>query len=1489
MNMKDFKKSLSRLGKSLAPRKGKKGASLAFVMAIGAALVIWVTCIMPLMATTGTVAYQTQGKQATYLGSRSAIEFCKSELENIVKTSVPYTFAVKELNNGTFEAIPKYTNTSGQVSVSGTYSGLINIHAGTADATDDRKDVPTSNDVVAICAVVESIGGDYKIDITTWNNCEKGLTYSVTFTPDGNLLIFPEAYGDKQALPLSDFVLVDGQLGNTTVWNSTITVGNSTTRNFTETLMPWILPSSDEYSTNYANARGYPSAFKTTAEPATYNDVPYVGNPIPDLRTSDEWSEPYGVEKENQNGGSIWYTVANGKVRVYLYTHSTQEITDQCQVYFNGKHYPDKSVPTTSGVYQVTIDYTGTGSTFVKGKVNILPAKGIVMPKLYKVAAATTGKHQLTDEEKKIKVSAVDPEWIKDSSGKNTNQYNTVKVTLSGSSDGLLYGCVYIDSDGKSVVQWSPDNFFTGLDKNTSYFFYVCRPASIENGQFIESSDVECIGRIFPNKGVAKMTEGNFLIMTNDSNANTLKYDLNVTKTNSYVDDGYIVANVANNDDTFFTDYTWKVIGSDLGWNFINKQSQYLDLYAEPYTIWGVVVGYHNYKAQLTSTSILLNVSHNGENATVSRYLDGGSIFGYDIDTTVYLDLSKSSKGNEKSATVKLVQIPSYPETPKLDISYELKDYTMTTGNSVFQHVATNLNPADTLNSIFVNTTKYTYSDNSNLLPGIYQVAVSTDTISDTLPKNLVINKAAQTAASTVITVTPVDSTKLTDQYERMYADMMVKVTASNLDTMYGNLYIGYRLASEAETEYRWFPADSSNSHTFCLEYGDYIFAAKYTGDSVYTSSIFPAEDAVRENREAYIYTISPQPITLDQSDAVKFEYTNSNGSGVVVWYKLPDNVNPSRVKLVYGVPTSDDGKSIRWQATQTSDCVWYGVVVLNSNYGGPDFSDLSHALKLPSPIAITNANGHQSSIIRGSSMYFMGGRSNKPSIDTWGNDIFLTSDIVVLSSEIVHSAGEDGQKTGRVIVEPYTPNDGTNYTLLYNPTDRVIIVGTANLAPDTFYKVDAGKDLCTLTDAYLSRNGRTLGTTRSAAVTHQFTLSMGAFPEINLDIAYANETQLSYIISSETVGWTDKGKLRNTSTLSNYAKYAVCTFVHEITSSAHQDDYKANRILIAAETTTGYKDMIVPYSVSFTVRYLSIDAEHVTQQNSSYFKVHNLGEDESFIEQILNLLKLNSFSSKSLQVDFERFTIITPGAMDGIAKQIYRYESGTDLFTGASKYEKLLTDYSLTEIKNMFGVATTGAYIVDRYISITPVDGEGSTLNVSTALSSRLSIYANYIHIDDKLKEIKFESYIWGGSNQDIVISSQEGGYGDNEYLAFFRNNSSEKYKGTLVYLEGPLKVTFADSFLGFDTNKSEFNLGKGFYYIYATTDGTSITRLTNLFTGTNLNDNTEKKPYKIAEESLKDYAVYVDKDGNLTNAYVDTGLEGSGGIGGFSGGKVE
>jgi hypothetical protein len=168
-------------------------------MMIGAVLVIWVMCIMPLMTATGTAAYKTQGNYDDYLQSRSAIEFCKSELEKIVEEKIPYTFAVTGDLNGGFQAVAKWNDTG--ISVRGEYSALVT----SPDSLNDRKDYPTSDSVRAICAVEPNHENPniYDIVITTYHNCEKGMTYTATFTPKGSLLIHPEAYKQNQEFQIN--------------------------------------------------------------------------------------------------------------------------------------------------------------------------------------------------------------------------------------------------------------------------------------------------------------------------------------------------------------------------------------------------------------------------------------------------------------------------------------------------------------------------------------------------------------------------------------------------------------------------------------------------------------------------------------------------------------------------------------------------------------------------------------------------------------------------------------------------------------------------------------------------------------------------------------------------------------------------------------------------------------------------------------------------------------------------------------------------------------------------------------------------------------------------------------------------------------------------------------------------------------------------------------------------------------------------------------
>ena len=1490
MNMKDFKKSLSRLGKSLAPRKGKKGASLAFVMAIGAALVIWVTCIMPLMATTGTVAYETQDKQAIYLSSRSSIEYCKSELENIVKTSLPYTFAVLQNDDGTYRAVKKYSNTEANNGVSLEYSNCVEIHAGGELANDDRNDTAKVNSVAAICAV-ERVGSVYEVVITTWHECLKQMTYRVDFEPKGNLLIFPEAYGAKQALPLSDFVIVDGQMGAYQLWKSNITMDNATNLgSIVENLQPWILPSSSQWSANYANSGEYPAVFKNTVLPATENQNgegggPVVGDPIDEGLTDEVWIEPVAVPSQANISGSIWYVQnTNGSISVKMYTTEVVDITNKCTVYYNGS----TTAPTAGGTYRITIDFTGTGA-YTEGGVNVLPVTGLVMPNNL-TKDGVGDKYTLTDAEKKIAIANVKKVEILDEKGKGTGKY-TLTVSLGNipkDSRGLMYVC----TDGENFTKWSKDPEFTDLTIGKNYFFYICRPASIDNKNvFHAASEVYAIGRIFQPEFVTSLeNNGSYAIMSGDA-----KYILsnNAASTTTYdmVADTY-VQETANTQ--IFN--TWTATGSGSNWKFANAQGKYLDLTAQAdYSIQTGSYGHHhgdrwhycynntfvdngfkNKNVVLSTDGYLtLNAADSGfklskyfsESVTFTDYYEkeyswSGSKYvpcedstsvTKNFELTLFVNVTNSVSASDSASTVKFAKIPGWPTAPVYGANFELnKDAKIYAGQDPVAFIKANISTNETLTEVYTNFTPAGTTINA----GVYEIVVSTAKGSFHL-----IDK--KTGDPILLTVNKISHKNDDDNKIKLSMapvaedDMKVTVTAKDLHENSGIVYFGYRLNTEADTAIRWFPTDG-NSYTFCLPYSNdneaYVFAVKETGNNNYNGCIVTSEE----------YRIDPVYIELTEDQKTEFQYTVGATADSTVWYKLPDKIKPSRLTLVFGA-YNEATDTITWQYTQDENSPYYGVIVKNSNYG-----TLEKAFPLTTPVGITAVGGYQSSMMRGSSLYFMGGVNEKASIDTKGNSIYLTTDLLVLSSNILHTNTEG--KTGKVVVEPYTPKDGTNYIMLFNPTASSIQLGTATLAPYTFYRIESGKDLCTLSDAYLAGE-RTYGEPTSTDVKHQISLKNGAFPEVNLDIAYANKTQLAHIVSSETIGWTNKGKLGATNTNKTYPEYAVCSYIHEITSAAGGKDYTANRILIAAETAEGQKTLNVPSSVSFTVRYLSLDAEYIVQQNTSSFIIYNLGEDASFIDILLKALDLNAYLTKSLQVDFERYTTITPGGE--VPKQIYRYEDGTNLFTDATNYEPLVTTYTTDDISNIFGSLSTGAYIVDRYISIVPGTKQTNSLSIKSAFSSNLSIYTNYLHIDDDIQSINITSTIYGSSKY-IQINAQEAGYQDKEYLAYFHNNYSEKYKGTLVYLQGDLTVNFINKPLDIvETSRDTYNLTRGFYYIEATTEGTSITALADL--------------PKIDPESLKNYAIYVDEDGNLTNAYVDTGLEGSSGIGGFKGGKVE
>lgn len=255
--------------------------------------------------------------------------------------------------------------------------------------------------------------------------------------------------------------------------------------------------------------------------------------------------------------------------------------------------------------------------------------------------------------------------------------------------------------------------------------------------------------------------------------------------------------------------------------------------------------------------------------------------------------------------------------------------------------------------------------------------------------------------------------------------------------------------------------------------------------------------------------------------------------------------------------------------------------------------------------------------------------------------------------------------------------------------------------------------------------------------------------------------------------------------------------------------------------------------------------------------------------------------------MDYERATLIVKqdGSERPVRPQIYRYNDGTDIFSVSDELN-LMAKYSVDEIEDWFEFFGTTLTMVDRYVWLTG-EGTDGKLGADTFLGATLNSYSNYIYVDEYVREISVTGLISGG----LVINTQENGYTEKEYLGLFRNNTAESYSGTLIYFANDITIKTTEYILVIPYTNT-YTLPKGFYYIYAKDGGTGVTKLaTDLFTGSDLNENTQKKPYKVDEATLEQYSIYINRDGTLSNAYVDTGLydDNNATTGGFYGGAIE
>lgn len=310
--------------------RGKGGSSLPMVLAIGLVLVVWVMGLSPIVATQGKASIDVQQQEEDYLQSRSAIEFTKGELVNMVdRRGRPMTFAV--VKGAVQNLAPDATEDQFTPIIFETnrplYENYVEIELGSLTGKGAPQDSDLGDEVCAICHVEKPSGSsrDYKINVTTYANGEANLTYSTTYTPPlSAATIYPEAYKKTDALPISDFVVVDGKLGEKVLWDSPLTNGtiNSVTSSsyingakgedfayasgFSELLL-----GIDETG-KYSDAGSYPAVFKVTAEAALRIAGGTEGDSITDVNTSMVTpleAPSLNIYKISNNGSSVTVTL----------------------------------------------------------------------------------------------------------------------------------------------------------------------------------------------------------------------------------------------------------------------------------------------------------------------------------------------------------------------------------------------------------------------------------------------------------------------------------------------------------------------------------------------------------------------------------------------------------------------------------------------------------------------------------------------------------------------------------------------------------------------------------------------------------------------------------------------------------------------------------------------------------------------------------------------------------------------------------------------------------------------------------------------------------------------------------------------------------------------------------------------------------------------------------------------------------------------------
>ena len=791
-----FKKFRSALSRCLEPKRNKNGSSLAFVMVVGAVLVIWVLCIMPLMTAVGTNGIAMSGSYSDYLQSRSAIEFCKSELEKIVETDPPKTFAVIKTGNTYSVAYKRVDGKNVDTTQPTSYGNLINYSG------DDKTDTPKDNSVVAICAVVKDPDkSEYNITITTYNDGNPGLTYSTVYTIRGTLKINPESYLKSQALPLSDFVIVDGKLGAMTLWNSTIhdsgktfEEGKSNSVTNLSDIQEHLLP----YSEN-ADAGPFPSVFKTTVFPAA-STAPTEPN-----YTGNAWTIPNPVDKNknNKKNGDIWFEKQNNnKIKVYIRTstNSKQELgSSDYKLYVNGTYLAKDTAASNTNIYQISVDYYGSSSN------KILPANGLVLGYIGSPISSNVNKHT-APVKTNISINGT-----------------TVTIEKNNSNNGVIYG--YCAVENFPNVQWNQsanqNTFEVKSDK--AYYFFAYRPESYQNGTYYAASDVTYMGCVYPITTTTQLqANSDYLIVSKDNSGNYYALVQNNNSiTQQYI--GALPVLVASTP-SYSDNYQWHVEGNNNAFTFRNKgNSKYLSLTGS--ARWEGWLWFGEYKwtfgLGLEDTDVNAAFTYNDK---LYRKLSSN-----DANTEGYIKFESGSfKAAADGSNIFFVKIPvAAPAEPDMT-------QLMINSNLVMMQ-ADKITYGTPISSVISGT--YSANDlrangseiNGNLNVGKY---------------NITLNSGNSTRNLGMIEVTKVPLTgNLTVEATNNDHNVTIEIKAKNVVDG-GKRWIGYKTAGSNE-DFKWFPADNNDSYTFALPYGSYEFVARESGNNNYNpaqSSPLPVE-----------------------------------------------------------------------------------------------------------------------------------------------------------------------------------------------------------------------------------------------------------------------------------------------------------------------------------------------------------------------------------------------------------------------------------------------------------------------------------------------------------------------------------------------------------------------------------------------------------------------------------------------------------------------